>query len=178
MTDTHTTLLAAALPTAMMLNPDDPKAAVDLANRILDQIEIYDQERFTRPLAAELDEDIGQMHDDLLPDPGDMVPVQDPADMTSGDDMRARNDRLLIERLGVDSARLYESIDNLYYAVLIDSKADTFEHIQMIRYHAKRLSAIHAFRHSRLMEWPKRIWSHDDINTFLNGIHNPKPDAV
>ena len=171
--DRHTTLLAAALPTAMMLHPDDPKAAVKMANDILDQVELYDQERYTRPLAAELDEELQDIQDDLLPDPGDMVPVQEektpPAIIR--DWIAQQNELGLLKHLQRELEEHVEKIKWLEANVLLDKGADTYEDVLTIRNSGVRLLRVFQFREMHQATWNTKFYPIDQLHDYVHGKH-------
>ena len=158
--DRHTHLLASILQTCTMLHPDDPKAAVEHANRILDQVELCDQERFTRPLAAELDEELQDLQDDLLPDPGDMVPVNQPetgskdAPAAIRDWVESQNEQAVIGYLESACERLTDRIDRLETNVLFDKTSDFYEEVMAIKASARIMSRV--FQYRKLHEATRR----------------------
>lgn len=169
--DRHTHLLASVLQTCTMLHPDDPKAAVEHANRILDQVELYDQERYTRPLAAEIDEELQDLQDDLLPDPGDMVPHQEhekSRNRNMEDFMKAINDRLLIKEMERRAVALSEKLDNLYDTLVLNIHADPFEEIVKLKYEARSLKKVFEYRNNNQKNWPLKFYDSDDLIAYVS----------
>lgn len=169
--DRHTHLLASILQTCTMLHPDDPRAAVDHANRILDQVELYDQERYTRPLAAELDEELNEIQDELLPDPGDMIPHHDSENDQPGallqSDVRSFNDHAFIHALRTQVDILIGNIVDLERNLAFDNTSDPYEEVRQILHRARILSAYFSFRNENLGTWKTAFWQDDALERYI-----------
>lgn len=173
--DRHTHLLASVLQTCTMLHPDDPKAAVEHANRILDQVELFDNERYVRPLAEDLDEELSNIQDDLLPDPGDMIPH---ADRSLKDWTRCNNESKYITEVWKRLEHMIKCIEELEVNVILNRNHDPYKEIMELRHSAKLLRAYHEFRNIHSDSWDAAFWTSDELNDYVNIRLNGNPDAL
>lgn len=169
--DRHTHLLASVLQTCTMLHPDDPKAAVEHANRILDQVEIFDNERYVRPLAEDLDEELTNIQDDLLPDPGDMVPVEEPKGPPAmiRDWIAQQNELSLIRHLEHEIEAHVEKIKWLEANALLDKGADFYEEVLSIRNSGLRILRTFAFRELHQATWSTKFYPIEALHEYIAG---------
>lgn len=177
--DRHTHLLASVLQTCTMLHPDDPKAAVEHANRILDQVHLFDAERYIRPLAEDLDEEIQNLQDDLLPDPGDMIPVNQPESASKDapppirDWVQSQNELTVINYLEIVCKRLTDRIDRLEINALFDRTSDFYEEVVRIKASARIMTRVLQYRELHEATRRTRLLNMEDLSDYAYelGIH-------